>query len=233
MKTYRATRTEQDIGVVTVEEGSRSACALRPRLDLRNHSPSGLEWTLARRGVVKLDVAVGAEQLKPVRVAFDLPDRSPAFSFGVPIVFLGSVHVVEMQGLPATGVSALLTGPAELLPQTPSFLSLLLAEAGLLALRTGVFPTLVATVREDLAALVASARTLHVNAGATVLLVAEGQNLSTPGTPAHGKAGSTVAGKPVLSVWDTRLAADTEQQGIGFHQDLCTQNYTLHRLNLQ
>lgn len=62
MKVYQGTRTETGC-IVTVEEEGRTPRPLDPRLDLRNHSPTGLEWGYAGSGPSQLALALAADVL--------------------------------------------------------------------------------------------------------------------------------------------------------------------------
>lgn len=66
MKTYRAARTDNGLGAITVEENGRAVRARRPRLDLRNHSPTGLERGYAGSGPAQLALALLADHFATV-----------------------------------------------------------------------------------------------------------------------------------------------------------------------
>lgn len=59
MKKYMGTRDGRDTRVVVVENGLERD--LDPRLDLRNHSPSGFEWGYLGSGPAQLALAILAD----------------------------------------------------------------------------------------------------------------------------------------------------------------------------
>src|SRR5215510_2118097 len=61
MKIYTGTRTEDGCAVVVSDTGSTRA--LDPRLDLRNHSPTGFEWGYGGSGPAQLALALAADVL--------------------------------------------------------------------------------------------------------------------------------------------------------------------------
>jgi hypothetical protein len=61
MKSYRGKRTDQGCEVVIEEDGVTRP--LPPRLDLRNHSPSGFEWGYAGSGPAQLALALATDVL--------------------------------------------------------------------------------------------------------------------------------------------------------------------------
>jgi hypothetical protein len=61
MKVYRGRRSEHSC-TVEVEENGESRL-LNPRLDLRNHSPTGVEWSYAGSGPAQLALALAADVL--------------------------------------------------------------------------------------------------------------------------------------------------------------------------
>lgn len=73
MKVYRGTRTEQGRHV-TVEEGDARR-PLDPRLDLRNHSPTGFEWGYGGSGPAQLALALAADALGDDEHAQDVYQR--------------------------------------------------------------------------------------------------------------------------------------------------------------
>lgn len=73
MKSYHGTRTAQGCEVVVEENGvSRS---LDPRIDLRNHSPTGFEWGYAGSGPAQLALALAADALGDDERARDVYQR--------------------------------------------------------------------------------------------------------------------------------------------------------------
>lgn len=60
MKRYAGTRTSEGCRVDVLEDG-RPPRPLDPRLDLRNHSPTGLEWGYAGSGPAQLALALAAD----------------------------------------------------------------------------------------------------------------------------------------------------------------------------
>jgi hypothetical protein len=62
MKRYRGTRNEEGCEVVVLEEG-KPPRPLDPRLDLRNHSPTGVEWGYGGSGPAQLALALAADVL--------------------------------------------------------------------------------------------------------------------------------------------------------------------------
>jgi hypothetical protein len=61
MKTYRGIRTQHGCEVVVEEDGRTRP--LDPRLDLRNHSPTGFEWGYSGSGPAQLALALAADVL--------------------------------------------------------------------------------------------------------------------------------------------------------------------------
>jgi hypothetical protein len=61
MKVYHGRRTEHGCAVDVEEDGECSL--LNPRLDLRNHSPTGLEWGYSGSGPAQLALALAADVL--------------------------------------------------------------------------------------------------------------------------------------------------------------------------
>src|SRR5215510_6275516 len=61
MKTYTGTRTEDGCAVVVSDAGGTRI--LDPRLDLRNHSPTGFEWGYGGSGPAQLALALLADHL--------------------------------------------------------------------------------------------------------------------------------------------------------------------------
>lgn len=62
MKTYQGIRKPDGSVAVTVTDGSE-IWALDPRLDLRNHSPTGFEWGYGGSGPSQLALALCADAL--------------------------------------------------------------------------------------------------------------------------------------------------------------------------
>jgi hypothetical protein len=61
MKLYRGVRKMSGVHVVVIADGEASA--LDPRLDLRCHSPDGLEWSYTGSGPSQLALAICADAL--------------------------------------------------------------------------------------------------------------------------------------------------------------------------
>ena len=61
MKVYHGRRTEHGCAVDVEEDGEVSL--LNPRLDLRKHSPAGLEWGYSGSGAAQLALALAADVL--------------------------------------------------------------------------------------------------------------------------------------------------------------------------
>lgn len=61
MKTYHGRRTEHGCAVDVEEDGE--VYSLNPRHDLRNHSPTGLEWGYSGSGPAQLALALAADVL--------------------------------------------------------------------------------------------------------------------------------------------------------------------------
>ena len=62
MKRYVGTRTDDGCAVVVLED-DRPPRPLDPRLDLRNHSPTGFEWGYGGSGPAQLALALAADVL--------------------------------------------------------------------------------------------------------------------------------------------------------------------------
>lgn len=62
MKIYEGRRTPEGC-IVTVRESSGQPSPLNPRLDLRNHSPTGFEWNYGGSGPAQLALALAADAL--------------------------------------------------------------------------------------------------------------------------------------------------------------------------
>ena len=61
MKTYHGRRTEYGCAVDVEENGE--VYSLHPRHDLRNHSPTGFEWSYSGSGPAQLALALAADVL--------------------------------------------------------------------------------------------------------------------------------------------------------------------------
>jgi hypothetical protein len=61
MKVYHGMRTENGCTVVVEEDGEFTGLTLR--LDLKNHSPDGLEWGYSGSGPAQLALALAADVL--------------------------------------------------------------------------------------------------------------------------------------------------------------------------
>jgi hypothetical protein len=100
--------------VVTVNVNGKKR-PLRPRLDIRNHSPG---VSLAHMSsMVMFDMAVSTEQLKPLRVFRNLPNSSVSVPVRVTqsaAFLIGRIGVVEVEGRPTPVIAASLALPAEL-----------------------------------------------------------------------------------------------------------------------
>ena len=70
MKVYSGIR-EKSGNIVTVTSDGVSS-ALNPRLDLRNHSPTGLEWGYGGSGPAQLALAILADHLSDPALAQNL-----------------------------------------------------------------------------------------------------------------------------------------------------------------
>lgn len=76
MRVYRGTRTEQGCQVTVEEDGVSRP--LKPRLDLRNHSPTGFEWNYSGSGPAQLALALAADVLGDDDRAQDVYQRLKA-----------------------------------------------------------------------------------------------------------------------------------------------------------
>lgn len=76
MRVYRGTRTEQGCQVVVETDGVPRP--LNPRLDLRNHSPTGFEWNYSGSGPAQLALALAADALGDDDRAQDVYQRLKA-----------------------------------------------------------------------------------------------------------------------------------------------------------
>jgi hypothetical protein len=61
MKCYHGRRSEHGCAVDVEENGE--FCLLDPRLDLRSHSPTGIEWAYTGSGPAQLALALAADVL--------------------------------------------------------------------------------------------------------------------------------------------------------------------------
>ena len=73
MKTYTGRRADGGC-VVTVSAGGNTY-ALAPRLDLRNHSPTGFEWGYGGSGPAQLALALAADVLGDDEAALGVYQR--------------------------------------------------------------------------------------------------------------------------------------------------------------
>jgi hypothetical protein len=73
MKRYTGTRTEGGCAVVVSDNGGTRL--LDPRLDLRNHSPTGFEWGYGGSGPAQLALALVADVLGDDDAALDVYQR--------------------------------------------------------------------------------------------------------------------------------------------------------------
>jgi hypothetical protein len=62
MKHYEGRRTQTGC-IVTVHQEGQEPRPLNPRLDLRNHSPTGFEWSYSGSGPAQLALALAADAL--------------------------------------------------------------------------------------------------------------------------------------------------------------------------
>jgi len=62
MKSYHGRRTEHGCAV-DVQEENGEVYSLHPRHDLRNHSPTGFEWSYSGSGPAQLALALAADVL--------------------------------------------------------------------------------------------------------------------------------------------------------------------------
>ena len=69
MKVYEGRRTQQGVAVTV------NGLPLNPRLDLRNHSPTGLEWGYGGSGPAQLALAMLADHLADDAEALNLYQR--------------------------------------------------------------------------------------------------------------------------------------------------------------
>lgn len=70
MKTYQGIRGKSEAVVAVITAGVRKE--LNPRLDIRNHSPTGFEWGYGGSGPAQLALAILADYLGDDRRAQDL-----------------------------------------------------------------------------------------------------------------------------------------------------------------
>jgi hypothetical protein len=125
-----------------------------------------------------LEVAVGAQQLEPPRVADDLAQvcleavPPPAAVPFVPANSILRVLVVEVEGRLASVVSATLAAPSEERPESRPLLPLPVTPPALFAATASLRPPLVALVREAFATVAASSYATQVDAGAIVVAAA-------------------------------------------------------------
>jgi hypothetical protein len=73
MKIYHGRRTEYGCAVDVEENGEVSL--LHPRNDLRNHSPTGLEWGYSGSGPAQLALALAADVLQDDEKAQEIYQR--------------------------------------------------------------------------------------------------------------------------------------------------------------
>jgi hypothetical protein len=73
MKTYTGERTGDGCAVVVSDTGGSRA--LPPRLDLRNHSPTGFEWGYGGSGPAQLALALAADVLGDDEAALGVYQR--------------------------------------------------------------------------------------------------------------------------------------------------------------
>ncbi len=73
MKTYTGRRTESGCAVVVSD--ALGTIELQPRLDLRNHSPTGFEWGYGGSGPAQLALALAADILCDDEAALDVYQR--------------------------------------------------------------------------------------------------------------------------------------------------------------
>lgn len=74
--------------VVTIHETGRPPRPLDPRLDLRNHSPTGCEWGYAGSGPAQLALALAADTLGD-------DDRALAVYAGLKFILIAALPVGE------------------------------------------------------------------------------------------------------------------------------------------
>lgn len=75
MKIYRGERDIDRMARVVVQRDGRRATPLRARLDLDNHSPTGLEWGYPGSGPAQLALALLADVLGDDELAVHLHQR--------------------------------------------------------------------------------------------------------------------------------------------------------------
>lgn len=212
--TYVGERDSGDYGALFVEVRDDSNAPRRMVLKhVGHHSPTGMEWGSSGRRrpsfpVVVLDVAIRAEKLESLGVRSDFTDRSSPFSLRVPVILLGRVDVVKVEGGLAPRVPTLLAAAssAEKLLEKGSLCSFPVPPSTLLTWAAQPFPSLIALVSEGMGAVGAEALSLQVDVGAFVGSGAT--NLSAFYALSYAnKALSTEAGLVPFADWATTSVA--------------------------
>jgi hypothetical protein len=174
--------------------------------------------------IMELDVAISAEEIKPLRIKFDFPKRGASVPANVPVFFLRRVKVVEVKSGRATAIAASLALPPKLLDEFFSKGSLKVPKAFLATLgapRGISFPSLIAKHFFALDAVAVSLqfdRLASVGSGSRKDLPAARTATGSDTCPAS----RPVKDAPVSSVWDCLPTNGTTQRRVLFHAHIIT-----------
>jgi len=220
--------------VVTVNVNGKKR-PLRPRLDIRNHSPG---VSLAHMSsMVMFDMAVSTEQLKPLRVFRNLPNSSVSVPVRVTqsaAFLIGRIGVVEVEGRPTPVIAASLALPAELGLQTTELGSLSFSPSFFLALSARILPSFISDVRQRFPTFVAEPISFKFNTSA-LMLALDWANLPTSGAATFLKTLEAMPCHPVGAVRDSFPTTAAIQRRIGSHDSplglLISNGYYTRSLN--
>ncbi len=163
-------------------------------------------------GGVDLEVAIGADQLKPLRVFAELLN-----SDAPPSTVVAPVGVMEVESSRAAVIPTDGTPPAKSVLYRKALNAFFLAPALLLAWTTAAPPSLVAFVGEGVVAVQAITRTSQVDRGAP-MLVPRAEHLPTlPAAPPLGEAILAEIGFAVLPIGNFGPAGRAIERWIRLH----------------
>jgi hypothetical protein len=174
--------------------------------------------------IVQFCMAVCAYKPKAFGVGLNFAERRAAFTFHIPIVFLGRVDVVKVQRLATAIITTAGTATAERLAQAFTFYSFFGSKLSLFALWTFVLPAFITSIRQRFTAFRTIARAFQIDASAFVIFGIEHQLTALLTTMFHS-ASFTVLPAPILAIFNRRSAIKTIQGRVLSHGFNSTYGY--------